>query len=144
MGNMTAQIIEKPTVYHLKVSPKTKELVLQYHLMKNEVKDISAEGDYVQSGKGKNVYQTFSLTKDRNVYFSFFRISENADTSIQIQVQKKRGDQWSIIKKGTIKEDEGQYIFDEYLKKGEYRVVTRASKKDFITIRCFRDEQDKQ
>ncbi|WP_409015821.1 hypothetical protein [Anaerostipes caccae] len=135
-GDIFIKNVKKTDTFYIKLPDVVKErVIVMAYIKKDNVSTLKNNILYTQSGKNKNVYQTFNITKRslQNIYVA--PVSYNgADVFFYVQRNEKK--KWVSVSKAmkSAANDHVQKEFATALKKGQYRLVSKAAENQVYQI----------
>lgn len=135
-GDIFIKNVNKTDTFYIKLPEVIeKKVIIMAYIKKDNVVALKNNILYTQSGKNQKIYQTFNITKRsaQNIYVA--PVSYNgADVSFYVQRNEKR--KWVSVTKvlKSVANDHVQKEFVTALKKGRYRLVSKAAENQVYQI----------
>ena len=118
----------KTGMYYVRLPKDYSTILIAPFVIKDDPSQLSNETSYIQSGKGKYTYHTFSMGKRGTADITVSPLIKKARPAI-FYIQRKEKGRWENIgrqQKSYFGNETGTVIYG--LKKGSYRIAAKADK----------------
>lgn len=122
--------VKKTDTFYIKLPDSIEEkiTVSDIVMIKDNIKTLEQTDSCTQSGQNKNVYQRFQMKKRGAQNFSFGCVNANGG-AVSLYFQRNKKGNWSTVTKVMKMSEDEVENFTVAMKKGQYRIVSKASDK---------------